>query len=243
MGERARLCEPAGMDFVRIMQVKDKGIGLLAALCLMWTLLITAGEAVLYGMPGYFEREYTKYAVTERVPIGMDALLGVTDEMMEYLRTDGAELSVFAEIDGQEREFFNEKEKRHMRDVRQLFLDALRLRLLALAIFMVCAAHLLGKGQKDTLLRMLQWGIGGILAALVALALLISTNFTRYFTVFHLLLFDNDDWLLNPKTDLLINIVPEGFFRDTALLIAAVFVGSAALIWLIAAALRKRAGQ
>ena len=65
-------------------------------------------------------------------------------------------------------------------------------------------------------LRMMQWGIGLFIGGMAGLAALISTDFTKYFTIFHLIFFDNDDWLLNPKTDLLINIVPEGFFRDTA---------------------------
>ena len=76
---------------------------------------------------------------------------------------------------------------------------------------------------------------------MAALAALISTDFTKYFTTFHHIFFDNDDWLLNPKTDLLINIVPEGFFRDTAFMIAVLFPGICLLVWLMAAGLKKRA--
>lgn len=59
---------------------------------------------------------------------------------------------------------------------------------------------------------------------MLGLGALISMDFTKYFTYFHLIFFDNMDWYLNPKTDLLINIVPEGFFRDTALRIAGMFL-------------------
>ena len=55
------------------------------------------------------------------------------------------------------------------------------------------------------------------------LGLIMSTDFTRYFTIFHQIFFDNDLWILNPATDLLINIVPEPFFMDTALYIGLVF--------------------
>lgn len=48
------------------------------------------------------------------------------------------------------------------------------------------------------------------------------------------------DWYLNPKTDLLINIVPEGFFRDTAFYIAGAFLAVSVFFWLLAGALRKR---
>ena len=57
----------------------------------------------------------------------------------------------------------------------------------------------------------------------VAMAVVISTDFTKWFTVFHHIFFDNDLWILNPATDRLINIVPEPFFIDTALNIAVIF--------------------
>lgn len=91
------------------------------------------------------------------------------------------------------------------------------------------------------MLRMLQWGIGLFIGGMAGLALLVSTDFTKYFTYFHLLFFDNDLWILNPKTDLLINIVPEGFFRDTAYAIAFLFLGVCLLLFLGAGFLRRRA--
>ena len=40
---------------------------------------------------------------------------------------------------------------------------------------------------------------------------------------FHKIFFDNDLWILDPATDLLINIVPEPFFMDTAARIGVTF--------------------
>ena len=66
-------------------------------------------------------------------------------------------------------------------------------------------------------------GVGIVLGIAVAMAVVISTDFTKWFTVFHHIFFDNDLWILNPATDRLINIVPEPFFIDTALNIAVIF--------------------
>ena len=41
--------------------------GILFALCLILTLLITSVEAVAYWMPEYYENEYRKYQVAETV--------------------------------------------------------------------------------------------------------------------------------------------------------------------------------
>ena len=215
-------------------------LGLLVAVCLLFAVLITVTETILYRVDGYFAKEYQKYAVTERVDMKLSDLLFVTDEMMYYLKGDRENLNVETVIGGEQKEFFNAKEKRHMQDVRELFLQGLALRRGAVFVGVLAAAFLCLKKKQTVLLRMLQWGIGGILCALIGLGVLISTDFTKYFTYFHLIFFDNMDWYLNPKTDLLINIVPEGFFRDTAFWIAGAFLAVSVFFWLIAGVLRKR---
>ena len=64
-------------------------LGILFSFCLIVTLLITSVEAVTYWTPGYYEREYSKYNVTEDVHMEMDDLLDVTKEMMAYLHRHG----------------------------------------------------------------------------------------------------------------------------------------------------------
>lgn len=225
------------------MKLLYHAMGLLAAACLMFVILITSVEAVVYWNGGYFEKEYRKYGVLEHVQMEMDDLLFVTDEMMDYLRGGRDDLVIRAPIGGREQEFFNEKEKRHMADVKGLFLAAQDMRVGGLVAAAVLALVMLRFRQCGVLLRMLQWGVGLFLAAMGALAVLAAGSFTKYFTRFHLIFFDNDDWILNPATDRLINIVPEGFFRDTAFLIAGVFLAAAFLLWLAAGLLRRRYGD
>ena len=68
---------------------------------------------------------------------------------------------------------------------------------------------------------------------IAALTTIISTDFTKYFILFHKIFFNNDLWILDPSTDLLINIVPEPFFMDTAFRIADVFAGSVAAVFFL----------
>lgn len=222
------------------MKILYHAMGLFAAFCLMLAVLITSVEATVYWRNGYFEKEYRKYQVLERVPIRMDRLLYVTDEMMEYLKGEREDLTITTNIDGAEREFFNEKEKRHMADVRKLFLGAIEIRRGAVGFAALAAAFLFWKRQSLVLFGMLRWAIGLLLGGIVGLALLAAMDFTKYFTYFHLLFFNNNDWMLDPDTDLLINIVPEGFFRDTAVSIAALFLAVSFLLWLGAGLLRKK---
>ena len=207
--------------------------GIIFSLCLVVTLLITSVEAVAYWTPGYYEKEYTKYNVTETVHMEMNDLLDVTEEMMAYLRGDREDLHVPAIVDGQPREFFNEREIAHMKDVRGLFLGGLRIRSFCIRTAVLCLILLFAmKTDVSVILpRSICIGTGLFLGIVCLLAAVISTDFTKYFVIFHQIFFDNDLWLLDPATDLLINIVPEPFFIDTAARIALVFGISIALLF------------
>lgn len=214
-------------------QVVSYTLGILFSFCLIVTLLITSVEAVTYWTPGYYEREYSKYNVTEDVHMEMDDLLDVTTEMMAYLRGNREDLHVPTIVDGQPREFFNDREIAHMEDVRGLFVGALVLRRICIITAFVCVA-LLWLLKADIALvvpRSVCWGTGLFFAMICVLGLVISTDFTKYFVIFHHIFFNNDLWLLDPATDLLINIVPEPFFVDTASYIALVFGISVAVIF------------
>ena len=76
-------------------------------------------------------------------------------------------------------------------------------------------------------------GTGLFSALICGLAALISTDFTKYFVIFHQIFFDNDLWILDARTDLLINIVPEPFFMDTAARIAMLVAGSVLCIFFL----------
>ena len=101
-----------------------------AMLLLVTALLITSFQAAAYGDPsyGFYEREYEKYRVTESLDMEMEDVMDVTEYMMAYLIGEEDELSVITDVDGQTQDFFNEQDRLHMLDVRNLFLGGLALR-------------------------------------------------------------------------------------------------------------------
>lgn len=206
-------------------QILKYGIGIIFSFCLMIVLLFTSIEAAIYWVPGYFEKEYTKYNVTDSVHMTMDDLLDVTDQMMAFLRGNREDLHVNTTMNGVEREFFNAREIAHMEDVRGLFLEAIALRRICLMIMVLCilALYFLKNSFKTTFPRSVCVGTGLFFSVSAIISVIISTDFTRYFIMFHHIFFKNDLWMLDPSTDMLINIVPEGFFRDTVLLIGLIY--------------------
>lgn len=210
-------------------------LGIFCGIALMIVLFITSIEAVAYWTPGYYEKEYTKYNVLEAVDMEMEDLLEVTEEMMAYLRGNREDLHVPTIVGGKPREFFNEREIAHMEDVQVLFLAAMSIRRWCLALIAACIAALffLKADVKRVLPRTVCAGTALFFSVLAVLAGIISTNFSKYFVVFHHIFFDNDLWILDPATDLLINIVPEPFFRDTALRIGITYGLAVAVVFLV----------
>ncbi len=209
--------------------------GIIFSLCLMIVLLFTSVEAAVYWIPGYFEKEYNKYDVTQAVSMSMDDLLDVTGEMMSYLRGKRDNLHVDTTMGGVEREFFNAREIAHMEDVRGLFLGALSIRRGCLMVMVLCliVLLLLKTSFTRTFPRSVCAGTGIFFSLSAVIAVIISTDFTRYFIMFHHMFFKNDLWMLDPSTDMLINIVPEGFFRDTVFLIGFIYLFSILLIFAV----------
>lgn len=202
--------------------------------------LITSIEAVLYWDKDYFQKEYEKHHIAASIGMDTEDLMLVTEKMMEYLKDKQENLNMKAMIQGEVREVFNEKEKAHMEDVKALFLSAIRIRRVSIGVIMVCCALFLKNKRMDKFFRWIRLGILLTIGWGIVLAGVISINFFQAFQVFHKIFFRNQLWILDPKTDILINIVPQPFFVDTAIRIGVVFVLASAGLWCICTYLLRR---
>lgn len=207
-------------------------LGIVASIALILVLLITSFEIAAYSDYGWYEKEYLKYEVLDDLEMEIEDAMYVTEEMMAYLRGNREDLVVDTIVAGEEREFFNDREKAHMVDVQKLFLGGIDLRLGAVAVFVAAIVILIftKADWKRTLPKSFLIGVGGFIAAVGILAALIATDFNKYFTIFHEIFFDNDLWILDPRTDLLIRMLPEGFFFDMVIRIGVIFIIALAIL-------------
>lgn len=212
-------------------------LGFFSAMLLSFTLFVTAAFLVLYCNPGYFQREYEKYDVLNNMPIEMsmsrdDGLLHVTDHMMDFLLhgQKPEELQVEAMIDGQLKPFFSEQELSHMMDVRDIFMICIRFAALCFVgtVVLLLISRLAVCHDEPKIFRFSS-GVGIIsgaavlIAGLIGFICIVAKDFDAAFLKMHQTLFSNMDWLMDPNDNMLVNIVPEGFFSDTALRIGIVF--------------------
>ena len=206
----------------------SKTLAVLMALAIALALLTGAVAAPILCRPFYYAH-IGPLGLEERTGLTRDEIKTAYDEMLDYC-LGGEEFST-----GVLR--WSESGKSHFTDVRFLFRLDLDVLIFALgllgAMFIVShsprrqqrPAPLLGRGPAF-------WAGAGLGAVFLVVGALAALDFDRAFVVFHALFFPGkDNWLFDPNQDQIINILPQEFFRNCAILILAILVaGCIALI-------------
>ena len=129
----------------------------------------------------------------------------------------------------------------HFADCRVLF--RLDLRLFAVTGILLLSALILFRSKKETPARLAGrgpsfWAGVLILVLFGGFGAFAASDFDRAFTVFHKIFFPGKtNWVFDPAKDQIILVMPEEFFRNCAILIAALL---AAFVAVYLAAGRKR---
>lgn len=175
-------------------------------------ILISAVETASFDK-AFFMRQVEENEVVKNTGIVQPDMESVVNEILSYLRGERADFDIKARTDqsGKPVSIFNEQEMVHMDDVRDLLNQALALRNLGIILFLIAFLCLL-KWDPMAIIKGLFYGSVISLVIILGIGLLFATRFDQTFTLFHQLFFSNDLWIMNPKTDLLIWIVPGPFF-------------------------------
>ena len=194
-----------------------KTLGIIAAVC--WLVFgITGVIRWVAGDGGMLAAEMLQTAPPEITGLPEKDYPGVGIMTAEYLtgKRETFQYVVAQGTDGTScarTEVFQEHEAAHMADCRGLIrLDTGLCAGCGIAALLLTAAGLIRrKGRKEFLRGMMSGMLGtaGFAAILIIWALV---NFNGLFVTFHKVAFRNDGWLLNPKTDLLIRLMPTAFF-------------------------------
>lgn len=204
----------------------SKLLTVILAVCTAVLLLTAAIAAPILCRPFYYAH-IEPLRLCEQTGLTRDEIKTAFDEMMDYCL--GAEEFSTGVLR------WSEEGKSHFTDVRTLFLLDLRALLISAAALVIvliisraagrCPARLLGRGATF-------WAGAGLAAVFAVVGALAATDFDRAFTLFHTLFFPGkDNWLFDPATDQIINILPQTFFMNCAILILSVLLlGCLALI-------------
>ena len=188
----------------------------LAGFLLVWAVILFALAAAVYGTAGdgdLLAREMRRHAPPETTGLPETEYTGVGRMTAGYLT--GREETfqyVFSDAEGRRFVCFQPHEAAHMADCRGLIGLAGRLRwITGTAALLLTAAGIFLRLRWDFTGGMLA-GLCGAAAVFTGITVWALADFDGLFVTFHRLAFTNDGWLLDPRTDLLIRLMPVNFF-------------------------------
>jgi integral membrane protein (TIGR01906 family) len=183
-----------------------------------------------YSRPGFPPDTYG-FTPEQRTPLALIGMHSVLPQSEGILLLERAKLP-----DGSLA--FNQREIKHMTDVRILIEKVYPAQLIGLALIVILAILLRKSTQWRTLIpNGLRWGAALTLTLFTVLIAYIFINFDSFFLTFHQAFFEGDSFAFL-YTDTLIRLYPEQFWSDAAITIGgmtvvmALAILAASQIWL-----------
>ena len=201
-----------------------------AGFLLAWAVILFALVAAVYGMGGngdLLARKMLFYAPPENTGLPEAEYPGVARMTAAYLT--GREETfqyVFSDAEGNRFLCFQDHEADHMADCRNLIGLAGTLRWVAGGLALLLAGTGILSGRRKAFSGGIFTGLCAAALVFVGLTAWALADFDGLFVTFHRVAFTNEGWLLNPRTDLLIRLMPVNFF---------IALGTRILMWVPAA--------
>ena len=203
-------------------------VGLMAALSVM-----LAAVGSLCGAVYHEAIDPALYGEKSRAAVAQAYGMNQEDAVTAYIGMDAARqddaaqtIALYMELGSEDTlltlDELNDKEISHMADVRRLIAACGKMRTLwiTLAAGLAVAMAWVGAGLEKRHRPVIVGAACGLCALAVGafafIALMNANGFGAMFVGLHRLIFTNDNWLLNPATDMLIRMMPQALF-ETAL--------------------------
>ena len=190
-----------------------------------------------------YEFGFAKYNVSQTTALNSTQLSAVAQRLIGFFnsRVETPQMNV-TNVYGEEFELFHDYELVHLDDVKRLFeLNSLvQVAVLVYITIYILLFFLVMKGRWRDLVKGIGWGCVLTLALLGGLGIAVRFFFEEMFIQFHLAVFPNLYWLLDPQKDYLIMLFPQGFWMDAVYIGVAMIVAGALLFGGIAWAILRK---
>lgn len=193
----------------------NKALSLLFFIALLFFIITFSIALPIYCRPFYYAH-IEPLGLSENSGFSVNEIKTAYNEVLDYLTLPNSEFSSGAMK-------YSDEGKAHFADCKVLF--NLNSWVLLICSFCLIILLILRKTKKVTPFRLGKHS-SAFYSALCALLLPViiglfsAINFSKFFTVFHTLLFSGKtNWIFNPSTDEIINVLPEEFFMNCAILI------------------------
>lgn len=185
--------------------------------------LVTTNVRIIMNEPRIYTYATDHYHTTEMTHISRSELLRASGELRDYFNNEEDTLFIRVVTRGQSVSLFNDRETAHLRDVKNVFQTTFLAQEAAI-IFIMSYVVLVFLWARERSLRRLAREVltSGIasLVVLLAFGIVALTGFDAAFNRFHVIAFTNGNWEFDPRTDHLIQMFPDAFWRDVTLWVA-----------------------
>ncbi len=163
--------------------------------------------------PYFFEWFYSQNDTASLLGMSTPDLMRATKQLLAYMLDQADSIQSVVIVNNQSTNMFNQKEIDHMVDVLVL------IRMMRITMFFsitITTILIFTQRTSHSFINLLKQTYGlalGILSGFIGgLTVFAIIDFRSFWIVFHQVLFSNDLWLLDPRTDRLVNMVPLNFF-------------------------------
>ena len=198
--------------------------------------ILLSNSLLMINTDSFYEFEFNKNNTALKTGINENDLFLVVDNIQDFFKEKSNEkINMVVYISGIKKNLFNSKEIQHMIDVKNLILNIKLFNYLLwfTALILLLIKISLSKEKKlISLLSITRSYFIYSVAILISTLILIALSFRWIFYFFHIISFDNNLWILDPRTDYLIKIFEEVFFMDAAIFIGILTLFSSIIIFL-----------
>lgn len=184
--------------------------------------LLTTNIRLLANAPAVYDYAFDRYNGEDTTGLSRADLDKTAAALRRYFNNDEKTFYSTVTEGGLEGPVFNARETRHMEDVKRLFRNvnlAQELSVVYVIAYVVSFFIWAREGNVRQLAAQTLMGLGLGALFVGAVGIFAAFGFEAAFDRFHGVVFSNDFWQLDPRTDHLVQMFPEGFWRDMTILL------------------------
>jgi len=217
--------------------IASRGIRIVLSLCT--PLLLLLSNLYLLANPAFIRYEYGRPYFLPADLYNAAERLSLAEATLHYLRSSES-ADYLASLKAQGRAIYNAREIKHLVDVKLVMHAAFWVHRTCALLFVLAVAFSWHRPQQWAgALQAIYQGCLAFLVLLIAISVLVYTNFDLFFTAFHRLFFKGDSWLF-AFSDTLIQLFPVQFWMDATWILAVLTMGECVIVGTAAYALSHR---
>lgn len=192
-------------------------------------LLLLLSNLYPVATPAFIRYEYGKpqfppadlYSAAER--------LSLAEATLHYTRSN-EDVDYLTNLQARGRAVYNAREISHLVDAKLVMRGAFWVHGICAVLCLLAVVFSWRRSQeRPGALQAVYLGCLALLVLLIAIGILVYTNFGLFFTIFHRLLFEGDSWLFS-YSDTLIQLFPVPFWMDATWILALLTAGECVIV-------------